>query len=52
MTANGPLKLVTVRIKIPQAGNTICRGRLCTVDLLVEVAYFVTKVNDISLLMS
>ncbi len=32
---------------IPQAGNTILGGRLSTVDLLINVACFVKKVNDI-----
>ena len=38
------IKLVLGKI---HAGKTNCRKRLSTVDLLIKVACFVTKVNNI-----
>jgi hypothetical protein len=43
----GLLKNPQIPEPCPKTGNTNIRGRLSTVDLLIIVACFVTKVNNI-----
>jgi hypothetical protein len=39
--------ICAVLLKLTTARNTNWKGRLCTVDLLIEVTYFVAKVKNV-----